>query len=48
MEYLRLIRDNLEENLFRGRVLILYGARRVGKTTLVREILKKYSISPNP
>lgn len=42
MEYFRLIRNKLEENLFQGRVLILYGARRVGKTTLVQEIFKKY------
>ena len=29
----------LEERLFEGRVLVVYGARQVGKTTLVRELL---------
>lgn len=33
----------LEEKLFKGKVFILVGARQVGKTTLIKEIEKKYS-----
>ncbi|MFV1994935.1 MAG: ATP-binding protein, partial [Verrucomicrobiales bacterium] len=32
----------LEERLFEGRVLVLYGARQVGKTTLVRELMARF------
>jgi hypothetical protein len=31
----------IEEWLFRDKIVILYGARQVGKTTLVKELLKK-------
>lgn len=34
----RAIKDAILKNLFRGKVIILYGARQVGKTTLAREI----------
>jgi uncharacterized protein len=37
------IQKLIEEWLFRKKVIILYGARQVGKTTLVKEILNKYS-----
>lgn len=30
----RTIHKRIEEHLFRGKIIILYGARRVGKTTL--------------
>lgn len=33
---------NLEENIRSGKVLILYGPRQVGKTTLVRNFLKNW------
>mgnify|MGYP002623498749 CR=1 FL=1 len=39
----RLLEQRIEERLFRGRVITLFGARRVGKTTLVQKILKKHS-----
>lgn len=39
----RLIQKQLEKSLFKGKIVIVYGARQVGKTTLVREIGKKYS-----
>ncbi|MCX6270921.1 MAG: AAA family ATPase [Bacteroidetes bacterium] len=32
----------IEEWLFRGKVIIIYGARQVGKTTLVKELLFKH------
>ena len=38
----RTLQTAIEKQLFRGRVIVLYGARRVGKTTLVKNILKKY------
>ncbi len=38
----RAIQPYIEEKLFKGKIIILYGARQVGKTTLVKEIQKKY------
>ena len=38
----RLIEKRIEERLFRGRVITLFGARRVGKTTLVQKILENH------
>ncbi|MBU4082704.1 ATP-binding protein [Patescibacteria group bacterium] len=38
----RLLQDQIIKNLFKGKIIILYGARQVGKTTLCKEILKKY------
>jgi predicted AAA+ superfamily ATPase len=39
----RTIIAQLEDQLFKGKVLILYGARRTGKTTLVKNLLTKFS-----
>lgn len=38
----RKIQAFVEKSLFKGKIVIIYGARQVGKTTLVKEILKKY------
>jgi predicted AAA+ superfamily ATPase len=38
----REIQISVEKALFKGKIVIIYGARQVGKTTLVKEILKKY------
>lgn len=38
----RKIQSLVESSLFQGKVVIIYGARQVGKTTLVKEILKNY------
>lgn len=38
----RLIQPKIEGKLFKGKVIIIYGARQVGKTTLIKEIQKKY------
>lgn len=38
----RNIKKGIVESLFKGKVIIIYGPRRVGKTTLVKEILKEY------
>lgn len=39
----RTIQQRIEDKLFKGKVIILYGPRQVGKTTIVKEIEKKYS-----
>lgn len=39
----RTIKKNIESRLFKNKALIIYGARQVGKTTLIKEIQKKYS-----
>lgn len=41
MLFQRIILPRIEARLFRCKVVIIYGARRVGKTTLVRQILHK-------
>ena len=38
----RTLQKHIESSLFKKKVIILYGARQVGKTTLVKEIQKKY------
>lgn len=43
MQVSRTIIAQLEDQLFKGKVLILYGARRTGKTTLVKHLLTKFS-----
>lgn len=39
----RKIQDPIENSLFKGKIVIIYGARQVGKTTLVKEIQAKYA-----
>lgn len=36
----RLLQKKIEKNLFKGNVIIIYGARQVGKTTLVKQIIE--------
>jgi len=43
MSVKRTIQAKIEKDLFKGKIAIIYGARQVGKTTLVKEIQKKYS-----
>jgi predicted AAA+ superfamily ATPase len=44
MEYIhRNIEKKIKEGLFKGKLIIVYGARRVGKTTLAKKILADYS-----
>ncbi len=38
----RTIQKNIESKLFKGKIIIIYGARQTGKTTLVKQILKNY------
>ena len=35
------ISENIESKLFKGKILILFGARQVGKTTLLKQLIKK-------
>ena len=37
----RKLEDNIRNSLNRGRIIIVYGPRRIGKTTLVRKILSE-------
>ncbi|NOQ68197.1 AAA family ATPase [Patescibacteria group bacterium] len=39
----RLIQPQIEKRLFKNKVIIVYGARQVGKTTLVKRIFDKYN-----
>ncbi|MDP1688936.1 MAG: ATP-binding protein [bacterium] len=43
MNYTRIIFDQLYENIGKKPILILYGARQVGKTTLIKSIMAKFS-----
>lgn len=38
----RTIQKPIENSLFKGKIVVIYGARQVGKTTLVKEIQNKY------
>lgn len=37
----RIIKDKIVNNLYKNKIIIIYGARQVGKTTLVKEIIKE-------
>lgn len=39
----RLLQKNIEKWLFKGKIIVIYGPRRVGKTTLVQHILESHS-----
>ena len=39
----RILQERIEDCFFKGKVIVLYGARQVGKTTLIKEIEKKFS-----
>jgi len=40
--YNRTIQKDVEKWLKNGKIAIIYGARQVGKTTLAKQIAKKY------
>ena len=42
MKIHRTIKKQIQSRFFQGKVIILYGARQVGKTTLVKEILDEH------
>ncbi len=39
MKYIRTIKKHIQNDLFKGKIIIIYGPRQVGKTTLVKEII---------
>ena len=39
----RTIQKQIEDKLFKGKAIILYGARQTGKTTIVKQIQNKHS-----
>lgn len=39
----RKIQKNIEKKMFNGKIIIIYGARQVGKTTLIKKIQEKYN-----
>jgi predicted AAA+ superfamily ATPase len=39
----RLLNKSINQSLFKGKTIVLYGARQVGKTTLVQDILKDFT-----
>lgn len=39
----RIIQDRISAVLFKGKIVIIYGPRQVGKTTMVRELIKNIS-----
>lgn len=41
----RIAETSLKERLFQGKIIVLYGARQVGKTTLAKKILKDFDSS---
>ncbi|MBU1119534.1 ATP-binding protein [Patescibacteria group bacterium] len=41
----RTIQRKVEDSFFKGKVIVIYGARQVGKTTLIQTIQKKYPSS---
>ena len=43
--YSETIRANSKKSLFKGKIIIIYGARQVGKTTLVKKIAKDFGKS---
>ncbi len=42
MHFNREITKKIEKHLFQGKVIIIYGPRRVGKTTLVQAFVNQY------
>jgi predicted AAA+ superfamily ATPase len=44
MKIQRLLLDELQKNLIRGKVLVLYGPRQAGKTTLARDLIATTSL----
>ncbi len=41
----RLLEKRIRNDLFKGKVIIVYGARRVGKTTLSKQLLSEFSMA---
>ena len=37
----RLLYKSIEDKLFKGKIIVLLGARQVGKTTLLKQMMQK-------
>ncbi len=42
----RTLRDEVKAKLFKGKAIMIYGARQTGKTTLVKELIKSEGLDP--
>lgn len=42
MNFKRFISEKIEKSFFKGKIIILYGPRQSGKTTLMRDFVEKY------
>ena len=38
------IKENIKKDLFKKKIILLFGARQVGKTTLVKEIAEEMKL----
>ncbi len=45
MKYRRIVKNQINKDLFGGKIIILYGPRQVGKTTMVKEIIDEATVS---
>jgi len=43
MKILRTLQTTIAQHLFKGKTIVLVGARQVGKTTLLRNLLRQQS-----
>ena len=43
IKFERTLKDKINLRLFKQKVIILYGARQVGKTTLAKDLLNEHS-----
>ena len=43
ISYSRTIQQAVEQSFFKGKVIVIYGARQVGKTTLIRFLQERYA-----
>ncbi len=42
----RIIAEDISRKFFKGKVIVVYGPRQCGKTTLVKELLREMAVSP--
>ena len=42
--YTRILKNSIKDRLFKGKIIILYGLRQVGKTTLIKEIVRESNV----
>jgi predicted AAA+ superfamily ATPase len=43
--YTRLVEESIKKNLFKGNIIVLYGPRQSGKTTVSKELIQEYGDS---